>query len=171
VLENCRANWARRGLAWSPAIWAARPAGETAAGSEGKLGGGVDILVNKQASARTCWRWRMKGEDWEMVLNVIYPARFRLSRAQRGDDGPRWGRIISITSRGGVMGNARTGGLSPASKGVDRQCPNRIAQEMAPRGITVKLASTRNLSATAMIRRAAPTSLKGEDQQKRPLGL
>jgi len=105
--------------------------------AEEKLGGGVDILINNAGLTRDGLSMRMKDEDWDLVLNVNLSAAFRLSRAVlKGMMGRRWGRIVSIASVVGAMGNAGQANYA-ASKGGLVAMSKSLAQEMAPRGITV----------------------------------
>jgi 3-oxoacyl-[acyl-carrier protein] reductase len=105
--------------------------------AEEKLGGGVDILINNAGLTRDGLALRMKDEDWDLVLNVNLSASFRLARAAlKGMMSRRWGRIISIASVVGVMGNGGQANYA-ASKGGMIAMSKSIAQEIAPRGVTV----------------------------------
>ncbi len=105
--------------------------------AEDKLGGGVDILINNAGLTRDGLAMRMKDEDWDLVMNVNLSAAFRFSRAAlKGMMSRRWGRIINIASVVGVMGNAGQANYA-ASKGGLIAMSKSLAQEMAPRGVTV----------------------------------
>jgi len=105
--------------------------------AEEKIGGGVDILVNNAGLTRDGLAMRMKDEDWDLVINVNLSAAFRLSRAcLKGMMSRRWGRIISLASVVGAMGNAGQANYS-ASKGGLMAMSKSLAQEMAPRNVTV----------------------------------
>ncbi|MDP9128593.1 MAG: SDR family NAD(P)-dependent oxidoreductase, partial [Pseudomonadota bacterium] len=105
--------------------------------AELQLGGGIDILVNNAGLTRDGLAMRMKDEDWDAVLNVNLSAAFRLSRAVlKGMMSRRWGRIISITSIVGVTGNGGQANYA-ASKAALIGMSKSLAQEMAPRNITV----------------------------------
>jgi 3-oxoacyl-[acyl-carrier protein] reductase len=105
--------------------------------AEEKLGGGVDILVNNAGLTRDGLAMRMKDEDWDLVLSVNLSAAFRLSRAAlKGMMSRRWGRIVSIASVVGAMGNAGQANYA-ASKGGLVAMSKSLAQEMAPRNVTV----------------------------------
>lgn len=105
--------------------------------AEEKLGGGVDILINNAGLTRDGLAMRMKDEDWDLVMNVNLSAAFRLSRASlKGMMSRRWGRIINIASVVGVMGNAGQANYA-ASKGGLIAMSKSLAQEMAPRSVTV----------------------------------
>ena len=68
--------------------------------------GQVDILVNNAGLTKDGLSMRMKGEDWQQVIDVNMTATFKLAQAvQRGMMKRRWGRIINIASVVGVTGN------------------------------------------------------------------
>ncbi|MCL2469544.1 MAG: 3-oxoacyl-[acyl-carrier-protein] reductase [Alphaproteobacteria bacterium] len=105
--------------------------------AEEKLGGGVDILINNAGLTRDGLSLRMKDDDWDTVMNVNLSAAFRLSRAAiKGMMARRWGRIISMASVVGTMGNAGQANYA-ASKGGLMAMSKSLAQELASRGITV----------------------------------
>ena len=80
---------------------------------------------------------RMKDEDWQQVIDVNLTASFQLIRScLRGMMKARWGRIVSISSIVGVMGNP--GQINyVASKAGMIGMSKSLAQEVANRGITV----------------------------------
>jgi 3-oxoacyl-[acyl-carrier protein] reductase len=101
------------------------------------LGAPVDILVANAGVTRDNLLVRMKDEEWDAVLSVNLEAYFRLSRAAlRGMMRRRWGRVIGITSVVGVMGNAGQANYA-ASKAGMIGFSKSLAQEIAPRGVTV----------------------------------
>jgi len=105
--------------------------------AEQKLGGGVDILVNNAGLTRDGLSMRMKDEDWDLVLNVNLSAAFRLTRAcLKGMMSRRWGRVINISSVVGAMGNAGQANYAASKAGLIGMSKS-IAQEMAPRNVTV----------------------------------
>jgi 3-oxoacyl-[acyl-carrier protein] reductase len=80
---------------------------------------------------------RMRDEDWQAVLDVNLTAGFRLIRAAlRGMLRRRHGRIISITSLVGIVGNPGQANYA-ASKAAMIGMSKSIAAEVATRGITV----------------------------------
>lgn len=98
---------------------------------------GVDILVNNAGITRDGLFVRMSDDNWNDVMNVNLTAVFHLTRELTHPMMRRRnGRIINITSVVGVTGNpgqvnycASKAGLIGFSKS--------LAQEVAPRGITV----------------------------------
>ncbi len=106
------------------------PAAEEAMGT-------VDILVNNAGITRDGLAMRMKDEDWDEVLKVNLTSSFKLARAcLRGMMKRRQGRIISITSVVGTMGNPGQANYA-ASKAGTVGMSKALAQEVASRGITV----------------------------------
>lgn len=105
--------------------------------AEEKLGGGVDILINNAGLTRDGLAMRMKDEDWDLVMNVNLTAAFRLSRAaMKGMMSRRWGRIVSIASIVGVIGNAGQANYSASKAGLIAMSKS-LAREIATRNVTV----------------------------------
>jgi 3-oxoacyl-[acyl-carrier protein] reductase len=79
----------------------------------------------------------MKDEEWDQVIAVDLTAAFRLSRAVlRGMMKKRWGRIVSITSVVGAVGNPGQGNYAAAKAGLVGMSKS-LAGEVASRNITV----------------------------------
>jgi 3-oxoacyl-[acyl-carrier protein] reductase len=97
--------------------------------------GGVDILVNNAGLTRDGLVLRMRDEDFTDVLEVNLVAAFRCTReALRGMLRRRWGRVISISSVVGLVGNPGQANYAKAGLlGLTRS----VAREVAGRGITV----------------------------------
>ncbi|HSW15460.1 MAG TPA: SDR family NAD(P)-dependent oxidoreductase, partial [Solimonas sp.] len=69
--------------------------------------GAISILVNNAGVTRDTLLLRMKNEDWSDVIETDLSSVFRLSKAVlRGMMKARHGRIISVGSVVGTMGNA-----------------------------------------------------------------
>ncbi len=101
--------------------------------------GRLDILVNNAGFTRDMLALRMGDEDWSAVLEVDLNAPFRLARAAlRGMMKRRSGRIISIASIVGVTGNAGQANYAAAKAGLIGMS-KALAQEVAPRGVTVNI--------------------------------
>jgi len=98
--------------------------------------GRVDILVNNAGITRDRLILRMSDEDWDRVLNVNLKSVFLCTRAVlRHMIKQRWGRIISISSIVGMVGNAGQANYASAKAGIIG-FTRTIAKEVASRGIT-----------------------------------
>ncbi len=99
--------------------------------------GKVDILVNNAGITRDQLLMRMSDEDWDKVLTVNLKSVFLCTRAVlRHMIKQRWGRIISIASIVGVVGNPGQANYASAKAGIIG-FTRTIAKEVASRGITV----------------------------------
>jgi len=122
--------------------------------------GQLDILINNAGVTKDNIFIRMKDEEWDTVLAINLTASFRLARAcMRGMMKRRWGRIISITSVVGAMGNPGQANYAASKAGVTGMTKS-IAQEVASRNITV------NCVAPGFIQTAMTDGLD-ESQQER----
>jgi 3-oxoacyl-[acyl-carrier protein] reductase len=98
--------------------------------------GRIDILVNNAGVTRDNLIMRMTDEDWDTVLNIDLKSAFLCTRAVlRHMIKQRWGRIISIASVVGIMGNAGQANYAAAKAGVIGLTKS-IAKEVGSRGIT-----------------------------------
>jgi 3-oxoacyl-[acyl-carrier protein] reductase len=105
---------------------------DTAASTMGR----IDILVNNAGVTRDQLLMRMTDEEWDTVLNIDLKSVFLCSRAViRYMMKQRWGRIISIASVVGIMGNAGQANYASAKAGVIGLTKS-IAKEVGSRGIT-----------------------------------
>jgi 3-oxoacyl-[acyl-carrier protein] reductase len=101
--------------------------------------GGVDILVNNAGVTRDGLVLRMRDEDFQEVLDLNLTAAFRCTReALRGMLRRRWGRIISISSVVGLVGNPGQANYAAAKAGLIGLSLS-VAREVANRGITVNI--------------------------------
>ncbi|MFH1381268.1 MAG: 3-oxoacyl-ACP reductase family protein, partial [Chloroflexota bacterium] len=99
--------------------------------------GKVDILVNNAGITRDQLLMRMSDEDWDRVLAIDLKSVFLCSRAViRHMMKQRWGRIISMASIVGIVGNAGQANYASAKAGIIG-FTRSIAKEVASRGITV----------------------------------
>ena len=102
-------------------------------------GGPVNILVNNAGITRDGLLMRMKNDDWDDVLEVNLMASVMLCRsAMRAMMRARAGRIISISSVVGVIGNPGQTNYA-ASKAGMIGFSKSLAAEVASRGITVNV--------------------------------
>lgn len=99
--------------------------------------GGVDILINNAGLTRDNLFMRMKDEEWGEVLAINLTAPFHLTRAAiKGMMKRRFGRIISISSVVGVVGNPGQANYAASKAGLGGMS-KALAYEVASRGITV----------------------------------
>jgi len=97
------------------------------------------ILVNNAGVTRDQLLMRMSEDDWETVLNTNLRSVYRLSKAcLRGMMKARSGRIISISSVIGSMGNAGQANYAAAKAGM-MGFSRSLAREVGSRGITVNV--------------------------------
>jgi 3-oxoacyl-[acyl-carrier protein] reductase len=99
--------------------------------------GGLDILVSNAGVRSDQLLVRMKPEEWEVVIRTNLFGTFNCARAAaRTMLRRRWGRIITISSIAGLVGNAGQTNYA-ASKAGMVGFTKALAKELAPRGITV----------------------------------
>ncbi|WP_263262875.1 3-oxoacyl-ACP reductase FabG [Pseudomonas sp. RIT-PI-S] len=99
--------------------------------------GAPAILVNNAGITRDNLMLRMKDDEWFDVVDTNLNSLFRLSKAVlRGMTKARWGRIISIGSVVGAMGNAGQVNYAAAKAGLEG-FSRALAREVGSRGITV----------------------------------
>lgn len=122
--------------------------------------GGLDILVNNAGLNRDGLAMRMKDEDWQAVIDVDLTAAFRLVRgALKPMAKKRWGRIVSVTSIVGAIGNPGQANYAAAKAGLVGMT-KAVAAEMASRGITA------NCVAPGFIDTAMTAALNEEQRAK-----
>lgn len=101
--------------------------------------GEIDILVNNAGITRDNLLMRMKDDEWQDIIDTNLSSVYRLSKAViRSMMKKRCGRIISIASVVGVMGNAGQANYSAAKAGLIGFSKS-LAREIASRGITVNV--------------------------------
>jgi 3-oxoacyl-[acyl-carrier protein] reductase len=97
------------------------------------------ILVNNAGVTRDQLLMRMSEDDWDTVLNTNLRSVYRLSKAcLRGMMKARSGRIISIASVVGSMGNAGQTNYAAAKAGM-MGFSRSLAREVGSRGISVNV--------------------------------
>jgi 3-oxoacyl-[acyl-carrier protein] reductase len=95
------------------------------------------ILVNNAGITRDNLMMRMKDDEWNDVINTNLNSLFRLSKGVlRGMTKARWGRIISIGSVVGAMGNAGQVNYAAAKAGLEG-FSRALAREVGSRAVTV----------------------------------
>jgi 3-oxoacyl-[acyl-carrier protein] reductase len=99
--------------------------------------GNIGILVNNAGITRDNLLMRMKDEEWDAIMDTNLKSVFRMSRAVlRNMMKARQGRIISIASVVGVMGNAGQTNYAAAKAGIIGFSKS-LAREVGSRNITV----------------------------------
>ncbi len=101
--------------------------------------GRVDVLVNNAGIARDQLMLRMKREDWDTVLATNLSAAFTCAQAVlKPMVKRRAGRIVSISSVVGQMGNAGQANYAASKAGLIGFSKS-LAREVATRNITVNV--------------------------------
>ena len=97
----------------------------------------VDILINNAGITRDNILMRMKQEEWDEIIDTNLASVFKMSKAVlRGMMKKKAGRIISIASVVGSMGNAGQANYAAAKAGI-MGFTKSLAREVGSRGITV----------------------------------
>lgn len=95
------------------------------------------IVVNNAGITRDNLLMRMKGDEWEEVINTNLNSMYRVCKATvKGMTKARFGRIINVSS---VVGSSGNGGQTNycASKAGIEGFTRALAKEIGSRGITV----------------------------------
>jgi len=133
----------------------------------GRLGR-IDVLVNNAGIARDQLVMRMKRAEWDQVLLVNLTGAFVCTQAVlRPMMKQRFGRIVSISSVVGQMGNAGQANYAASKAGLIG-FSKALAREVAARNITVNVVAP-GLIDTDMTR-ALAENVRNEWLAKVPLG-
>ncbi len=101
--------------------------------------GDIDILVNNAGITADNLLVRMSLEDWDRVLRTNLTGSFAITKAlTRGMMRRKYGRIISVSSVVGLMGNAGQANYAAAKAGLIGFSKS-LAKELAGRNITVNV--------------------------------
>jgi len=99
----------------------------------------IDILVNNAGVTADGLLLRMSLEDWERVLRTNLTGAFALTKELvRGMMRRRWGRVISVSSVVGLMGNAGQANYAASKAGLIGFSKS-LARELGSRNITVNV--------------------------------
>ncbi|MBA7708104.1 3-oxoacyl-[acyl-carrier-protein] reductase FabG [subsurface metagenome] len=127
--------------------------------------GNINILVNNAGITRDTLLMRMEEKDWDSVIEVNLKGAFNCTKAVlRGMIKDRWGRIISISSIIGIMGNAGQANYAASKAGIIGLTKS-LAREVASRNITV------NAVAPGFIKTEMTDSLSSEIKEKYLSGI
>ena len=117
--------------------------------------GAIDILVNNAGITRDNIVLRLKDDDWDVVLDANLRSAFAAIRAvTRGMMKRRWGRIISISSVVGLIGNKGQANYAASKAGLIGLTKS-VAKEYASRGILANVIAP-GYVATAMTAAMTP---------------
>jgi 3-oxoacyl-[acyl-carrier protein] reductase len=95
------------------------------------------ILVNNAGITKDNIALRMKGDEWQDVINTNLNSVYHVAKGcLRGMTKARWGRIINISSVVGSMGNPGQSNYAAAKAGMEGYS-RALAAELGSRNITV----------------------------------
>ena len=136
--------------------------------------GQVDILVNNAGLTRDNILFRIKDDDWDVVLDANLRGAFIAIRAaSRGMMKRRWGRIINIASIVGITGNkgqanyaASKAGLIGLTKSVAKELGSRnvLVNAVAPGFIDTDMTAAMTPEARAALAGQIPLDRLGRPQ-------
>ena len=125
--------------------------------------GGLDILVNNAGIVRDRLLMRMSEADWDAVIAVNLKGTFNCIKAATRPRMPmmrnRYGRIISIASVIGLMGNAGQANYAASKAGIIALTKS-VAKELGSRGITANAVAPGYIQ-TAMTEALSEETRKG----------
>ncbi|MDQ2668705.1 MAG: 3-oxoacyl-[acyl-carrier-protein] reductase [Gemmatimonadota bacterium] len=136
--------------------------------------GQIDVLVNNAGLTRDNILFRIKDDDWDMVLDANLRGAFVAIRATaRGMMKRRWGRIINIASIVGITGNkgqanyaASKAGLIGLTKSVAKELGSRniLVNAVAPGFIETDMTAAMTPEARAALSAQIPLDRLGKVQ-------
>lgn len=101
----------------------------------------IAILVNNAGITADNLLLRMSLDEWRRVLDTNLTGTFAVTKAVvRGMVRARWGRIVTVSSVVGLMGNAGQANYAAAKAGLLGLC-RALAREVGPAGVTVNCVS------------------------------
>ncbi len=126
------------------------------------------ILVNNAGITRDNLLLRMTEDEWDAILNTNLKSVYRMTKAcLRAMTKARWGRIISISSVVGAMGNAGQANYAAAKAGLIG-FTKALAREVGSRNITVNAVAPGFIDTD--MTRALPDAQKEALLKQIPLG-
>jgi 3-oxoacyl-[acyl-carrier protein] reductase len=136
--------------------------------------GQLDVLVNNAGLTRDNVLFRLKDDDWNVVLDANLRGPFAAIRAAaRGMMKRRWGRIINVASIVGLVGNkgqanyaASKAGLIGLTKSVAKELASRnvLANVVAPGFIETDMTARMTPDARAALSAQIPLERLGTPQ-------
>jgi len=133
-----------------------------------KSGAIPTILVNNAGITRDNLLLRMTEEEWDTILDTNLKSVYRMSKVcLRAMTKARWGRIISISSVVGAMGNAGQVNYAAAKAGLIG-FTKALAREVGSRNITVNAVAPGFIDTD--MTRALPDAQKEALLKQIPLG-
>jgi len=128
----------------------------------------LDILVNNAGTTRDTLLMRMSVEDWDTVLDTnLKGAYFCTKACLRPMMKQRYGRIVSISSVSGIVGNAGQANYAAAKAGLIG-FTKTVAKEVGSRNITANVVAP-GFVPTALTR-DLPDDLRARIIEATPLG-
>lgn len=119
----------------------------------------IDILVNNAGITADNLLLRMSLEQWRQVLDTNLTGAFTLTKSVvRGMMKRRWGRVVTISSVVGLMGNPGQANYAASKAGLIGFSKS-LALELGSRGITV------NVVAPGFVETAMTAELSEEQRQ------
>ena len=131
--------------------------------------GQIDILVNNAGLTRDNIVFRIKDDDWDVVLDANLRGAFVAIRAAaRGMMKRRWGRIINIASIVGITGNKGQANYAASKAGLIGLSKS-VAKELGSRNILVNAVAPGFIETdmTAAMTPEARTALSGQSPLNR----
>ena len=99
--------------------------------------GTIHILINNAGITRDSFLLRMKEEDWDKVISINLKGTFLFTKVvSKVMLKNKWGRIVSIASVCGLIGNPGQANYSASKAGI-MGFTRTVAQELGSRNITV----------------------------------
>ena len=124
-----------------------------------------EVLVNNAAITRDNLLLRLKDSDWDEVIATNLTGAYKITkRCLKAMVKARWGRIISISSVSGIMGNPGQSNYAAAKAGLIGFSKS-LAKEIASRGVTV------NVVAPGYVATDMTAQFQGEERQGLEQGI
>jgi 3-oxoacyl-[acyl-carrier protein] reductase len=130
--------------------------------------GQVDILVNNAGLTRDNLMLRMKENEFDEVLRTNLKGTYLCTRAAlRPMIRARWGRIVSLSSVVGLVGNAGQANYAASKAGIIGFTKS-VAREVAQRGITANVVAPGYVETE--LTRSLPEDVKDQIKGQVPAG-